>query len=110
MVGSIIAIIVLFLILLANITFITWSAVRLKKDWPVISSAWRETEVFEKTLLSIGLSFFICVAILREHPASDWYLVKVMIEIFTAMAAGFFVVGVLAFMKQVHDIRKKDRA
>jgi hypothetical protein len=108
-VTSIIASLVLLLIFLANIIFIFWSIFQLKKDWPVIFSAWKQMETFEKTLLSIGFSFFVCVPILKEHPASDWYLVKVMIEIFPAMAGGFFVAGVLAFMRQVHDIRKKDK-
>ncbi|PCJ14506.1 MAG: hypothetical protein COB04_15195 [Gammaproteobacteria bacterium] len=100
-----IASILLVSILLANVVFVVWSCLEFKKDWPIISDAWGKTEAFEKRLLYMGLSLFVFIPALKEHPASSWYISKVIIEILPAMAGSLFVAGILAFMRQVHEAR-----
>ena len=40
------------------------------------------------------------------HPASDSYIAQVSMEVLPALASSFFVVGVLAFIKEVRAIKK----
>ena len=55
----------------------------------------------------MGLSFFVFIPALKDHPASEWYAAKVVIEILPALAGSFFVAGVIAFMRQVHELRQR---
>ncbi|MEP4891827.1 MAG: hypothetical protein ABJV04_17530 [Aliiglaciecola sp.] len=96
---------ILIVIVIANLFFIVWSALEFKKDWPIISESWKQMEAFEKRLLYMGLTFFIAIPALKDHSANDFYVVKVLIEILPALAGSFFVAGVLAFMRQVHEVR-----
>lgn len=68
--------------------------------------AWKKMESFEKYLLYMGFSLFIFIPAFKDHPSSNLYFAKVIIEILPALAGSFFVAGILAFMKQVHEIRK----
>ncbi|WP_269620697.1 hypothetical protein [Zhongshania sp. BJYM1] len=105
-----IASIILIGIMLANLGFIVWSALEFRRDWPIVSSAWRQMESFEKRLLYMGLSLFIFIPALKDHPAASWYVAKVAIEILPALAGAFLVAGVIAFMRQVHEIRLQSNA
>ena len=96
--------------MLANVAFIAWSLVEFKRDWPIVSGAWKQMEAFEKRLLYMGLSMFVFIPALKDHPASTWYVARVAIEILPALAGSFFVAGVLAFMRQMHEIRNKKNA
>jgi hypothetical protein len=100
----------LIAILVANVVFIAWSAYEFNRDWPVTSGAWRRMEAFEKRLLYMGLSLFIFIPALKDHPAADWYVATVVIEILPALAGSFLVAGVLAFMRQVHEVRQQSNA
>lgn len=106
----VIASILLIAIMLGNVAFIVWSAVEFRRDWPIVSSAWRQMEAFEKRLMYMGLSLFIFTPALKDHPAANWYVAKVAIEILPALAGSFLVAGVVAFMRQVHEIRQQHNA
>ncbi len=64
-------------------------------------------EAFEKRLLYMGLPLFVFIPALKDHPAEDWYVARVVIEILPALAGSFLVAGVLAFMRQVHEVRQE---
>lgn len=102
--GYLIALAILIIILLANVVFIVWSA---RKDWSIVSGAWRQMESFEKRLLYMGLSLFVFIPALKDHPASEWYFAKVVIEVLPVLAGSFLVAGVIAFMRQVHGTRQR---
>ena len=99
---------ILILILLVNVGFIVYSVIEFKRDWPIVSNAWSQMEAFEKRLLYMGLSLFVFIPALKDHPSAEWYASKVVIEILPALAGSFLVAGVLAFMRQVHEIRQQN--
>jgi len=98
----------LFLLLLLITIFIyfVFSFFKIKQDWPLYSEAWDLMNVLEKNMLSIGLLIFIFIPALKSHPSADWFFAKFMLEILPVLASAFFVVGILAFMKQVHKLKK----
>lgn len=100
----------LIIILLAGFIFTVWSVVEFIKDWSVVSKAWQQMDTFEKRLLYMGLSLFVFIPALKHHPAADWYIAKVIIEMLPVLAGGFFVTGVLGFMRQVHKVRLSSNA
>lgn len=102
--------IILVSIILAIVVFIIRSVFEFKRDWPIIKSAWLQMEAFEKRLLYMGLLMFFFIPALKDHPASEWYVARIAIEILPALAGSFFVAGILAFMRQVHEIRQKENA
>lgn len=108
--GYLFASIILIAILVANVAFIAWSVYEFRRDWPVTSNAWRKMEAFEKRLLYMGLSLFVFIPALKDHPAADWYIARVVIEILPALAGSFLVAGVLAFMRQMHEVRQQSNA
>ena len=93
---------------LAILAVIVSSIVDFYRDWPILSTAWSRMELFEKRLFYIGISFFILIPALKDHPAANTYISRVLIEILAALAGSFFVAGVVSFMRQVHDIRNRN--
>jgi len=96
----------LLLLLIVIFIFFVYSFFQIKQDGPLYREAWGLMNVLEKNMLSIGVLIFIFIPALKSHPSADWFFASFMLEILPALATGFFVVGILAFMKQVHKLKK----
>lgn len=103
--------IILSIILLVTIVgffvFLAYSVRDIRRNWPLITMAWNQMEAFERGFMPMGLTLFVFVPALQDHPAADWYFARVVIEVLPALAGGLFVAGVIAFSRQVHELREK---
>jgi hypothetical protein len=94
---------ILSLVLLFAFGYIFYALYSIFKEWPTIKKTWKATQPFARRAFTSGLLLFISIPALKEHPANDWYLAKVCLEIFPAIASGLFVAGLLEFFKKLHN-------
>lgn len=85
--------------------FFAYSVRDLRRNWPLITKAWKQMEAFERGFMPMGLTLFVLFPALQDHPAADWYFARVVMEVLPALAGGLFVAGVIAFSRQVHELR-----
>jgi hypothetical protein len=103
---------IIYVVLVAIMILFLWacidSTIKAKRNWHKIKKAWGNTGFFEKKLLYLGVLFFIFVPAFREHPSASYYSSKVIIEILPALASSFLVVGIIGFMRNLHDINQEN--
>lgn len=64
--------------------------------------AWSSTENFERHLLVTGFFLFFAVPMFTSPTFADAYLFKVLAAMLPAMASGMFLVGCIAFFRELH--------
>jgi len=105
--------IALNIFLLCMFGLIVWTfidgLIQLKKHWPKVKKSWQRTDVFEKKLLYIGSMLFLALPAFKGHPSADYYSTKVIVEVLPALASSFFVVGVIGFMRNAHEVNKEEK-
>ncbi len=73
---------------LTILAVIVSSIVNFYRDWPILSTAWSRMELFEKRCLYWDF-IFILIPALKDHPAANTYISRVLIEILPALAGSF---------------------
>lgn len=82
--------------------YLVYAAFDLVRDFPRFRRVWNRMPNFEKHLTKAGLLMFLPLPLLK---ASDWakdYVFAVIIEMLPAIAGGFFVAGIIAFVREFH--------
>lgn len=95
----------LIILLLVTLIYIAYAVYKLKQNWHIVTLAWENTEELSRDLLIMGGLMFLIIPVLKGHPASDSYIAQVSMEMLPALAGSFFVVGVIAFIKEIREIR-----
>lgn len=76
------------------------------RDWPNFKNSWAAMSNFEQYCLIVGFIAYLGLPLLSSHPAAPSYIGQVGIKVFEAIANGLFLVGVLAFVKNLHAASK----
>lgn len=71
--------------------------------------SWRSMIKIKRNSLIAGLVAIVFMPILEGHPGLNHYLSKVIYIIFTELGKGLFIVGMLAFLEQVHKEFEEER-
>ncbi len=81
------------------------AAVDFRRDYPRYRGIYSQLESFEKHCFKSGLSLFFLIPIVKNSKYSQDYIFQVLSEIGTALAGGMFLIGVIAFIRELHNSR-----
>ncbi|EPR7547188.1 hypothetical protein KW497_10525 [Vibrio fluvialis] len=81
------------------------AAVDFRRDYPRYRGIYSQLESFEKHCFKSGLSLFFIIPIVKNSKYSQDYIFQVLSEIGTALAGGMFLIGVIAFIRELHNSR-----
>ena len=98
---------ILILIVILPFLYIGRAAFKLQQDFPKMSEVWNKLKDFDKYSVKIGLVLIIPVPALKTSTFHEEYIVALIIEILPALATGFFVNGVIAYAKAMHNFNKQ---
>lgn len=98
-----------WLTILAFLTMLLYSlfqmgkaAIGFYRDYPRYSVVFSRLENYEKHCFKSGLSLFVIIPIMKGSEYSDIFIFQVLSEIGTALAGGLFLIGVIAFIRELH--------
>ncbi|MCK0746343.1 hypothetical protein [Chromohalobacter nigrandesensis] len=104
---SLVKIGVITLFLAIPVTYFSWALFKLKQSSPKIRQAWLTIGSFNQYLIKMGFVLLIPVPYLKGLPERDVYAVAFITELLPAVATGFFVGGLIAYSKAMHEINEK---
>lgn len=81
------------------------AALDFRRDYPRYRGIYSQLESFEKHCFKSGLSLFFVIPIIKNSKFSQDYIFQVVSEIGTALAGGMFLIGVIAFIRELHNSR-----
>ncbi|MGI2784479.1 hypothetical protein [Vibrio alginolyticus] len=81
------------------------AAVDFRRDYPRYRGIYSQLESFEKHCFKSGLSLFFLIPIVKNSKYSQDYIFQVLSGIGTALAGGMFLIGVIAFIRELHNSR-----
>ncbi|ENP8453112.1 hypothetical protein [Vibrio parahaemolyticus] len=81
------------------------AAVDFRRDYPRYRGIYSQLESFEKHCFKSGLSLFFLIPVVKNSKYSQDYIFQVLSEIGTALAGGMFLIGVIAFIRELHNSR-----
>lgn len=78
------------------------AAIGFYRDYPRYSMIFSRLENYEKHCFRSGLSLFFIIPIIKGSEYADIFIFQVVSEIGTALAGGLFLIGVIAFIRELH--------
>ena len=96
---------VLFVIFIFALYQMVKAALDFRRDYPRYRGIYSQLESFEKHCFKSGLSLFFVIPIIKNSKFSQDYIFQVVSEIGTALAGGMFLIGVIAFIRELHNSR-----
>lgn len=79
------------------------AALDFRRDYPRYRGVLGRLESFERHCFKSGLGLFFIIPFLKHGEHSKGYLIQVLAEVGTALAGGMFLIGVIAFIRELHN-------
>ncbi len=95
--------ITIVIVCICGIVFFVSAFVDIYKNYPKTKLVWKRLASFERHLFKIGVMLSCTIPLVKESMNNSNYISKVLAELFPAIATSVFIVGLVAFVRELHD-------